>query len=86
MTQKTRLNPTNPTNSLPTRTQKGDERTNNDLQNTTQKTKDGATRTPLVAHPFCVLVGRLLVGFVGFNLVFCVMVGRFLVGFVSLNL
>ena len=35
---------------------------------------------------FCVMVGRLLVGFVGLNLVFCVMVGRFLVGFVWLNL
>ena len=36
---------------------------------------------------FCVLVGRLLVGFVWLNLyVFCVMVGRLLVGFVYLNL
>ena len=35
---------------------------------------------------FCVVVGRLLVGFVGLNLVFCVMLGRFLVGFVWLNL
>ena len=31
---------------------------------------------------FCVMVGRLLVGFVWLNLQFCVMVGRFLVGFV----
>ena len=36
--------------------QKGDERTNNDLQNTTQKTKDGATRTPLVAHVVLLLL------------------------------
>ena len=36
---------------------------------------------------FCVMVGRLLVGFVWLNLyVFCVMVGRLLVGFVCLNL
>ena len=35
---------------------------------------------------FCVMVGRLLVGFVGLNLVFCVMVGRLLVGFVWLNI
>ena len=36
---------------------------------------------------FCVMVGRLLVGFVWLNLyVFCVMVGRLLVGFVWLNL
>ena len=36
---------------------------------------------------FCVMVSRLLVGFVWLNLlVFCVMVGRFLVGFVWLNL
>ena len=34
---------------------------------------------------FCVMVGRLLVGFVWLNLVFCVMVGRLLVGFVWLN-
>ena len=37
---------------------------------------------PLV---FCVMVGRLLVGFVWLNLQFCVMVGRLLVGFVWLN-
>ena len=35
---------------------------------------------------FCVMVGRLLVGFVWLNLVFCVMVGRLLVGFVWVNL
>ena len=35
---------------------------------------------------FCVMVGRLLVGFLWLNLQFCVMVGRFLVGFVWLNL
>ena len=35
---------------------------------------------------FCVMVGRLLVGFVWFNLQFSVMVGRLLVGFVWLNL
>ena len=35
---------------------------------------------------FCVMVGRLLVGFVWLNLQFCVMVGIFLVGFVWLNL
>jgi hypothetical protein len=35
---------------------KGDERTNNDLQNTTQKTKDGATRTQLVAHVVLLLL------------------------------
>ena len=36
---------------------------------------------------FCVMVGRLLVGFVWLNLsFFCVMVGRLLVGFVRLNL
>ena len=35
---------------------------------------------------FCVMVGRLLVGFVWLNLQFCVMTGRFLVGFVWLNL
>ena len=35
---------------------------------------------------FCVMVGRLLVGFVWLNLVFCLMVGRLLVGFVWLNL
>ena len=35
---------------------------------------------------FCVMVGRLLVGFVWLNLQFCVMVGRFLGGFVWLNL
>ena len=35
---------------------------------------------------FCVMVGRLLVGFVWLNLQFCVMVGRFLEGFVWLNL
>ena len=36
---------------------------------------------------FCVMVGRLLVGFVWVNLLFfCVMVGRLLVGFVWLNL
>ena len=35
---------------------------------------------------FCVMVGRLLVGFVWLNLVFCVMVGRLLGGFVWLNL
>ena len=35
---------------------------------------------------FCVIVGRLLVGFVWLNLVFCVMVGRLLVGFVWLYL
>ena len=36
---------------------------------------------------FCVMVGRLLVGFVWLNLyVFCVMVGRLLVGIVWLNL
>ena len=35
---------------------------------------------------FCVMVGRLLVGFVWLNLVFCVMVGRLLLGFVWLNL
>ena len=35
---------------------------------------------------FCVMVGRLLVGFVWLNLVFWVMVGRLLVGFVWLNL
>ena len=36
---------------------------------------------------FCVMVGRLLVGFVWLNLyIFCVMVGRLLVGFVWLNL
>jgi hypothetical protein len=36
---------------------------------------------------FCVMVGRLLVGFVWLNLyVFCVMVGRLLVGSVWLNL
>ena len=34
---------------------------------------------------FCVMVGRLLVGFVWLNLVFCVMVGRLLMGFVWLN-
>ena len=35
---------------------------------------------------FCVMVGRLLVGFVWLNLQFCVMVGRFLGEFVWLNL
>ena len=35
---------------------------------------------------FCVMVGRLLVGFVWLNFQFCVMVGIFLVGFVWLNL
>ena len=36
---------------------------------------------------FCVMVGRLLVGFrVAQSLVLCVMVGRLLVGFVCLNL
>ena len=35
---------------------------------------------------FCVMIGRLLVGFVWLNLQFCVMVGRLLVGFVWLNL
>ena len=35
---------------------------------------------------FCVMVGRLLVGFVWLNLQFFVMVGRLLVGFVWLNL
>ena len=35
---------------------------------------------------FCVIVGRLLVGFVWLNLQFCVMVGRLLGGFVWLNL
>ena len=36
---------------------------------------------------FCLMVGRLLVGFVWLNLqIFCVMVGRLLVGFVWLNL
>ena len=35
---------------------------------------------------FCVMIGRLLVGFVSQSLVFCVMVGRLLVGFVWLNL
>ena len=35
---------------------------------------------------FCVMVGRLLVGFLWLNLQFCVMVGRFLVGFVWLSL
>ena len=35
---------------------------------------------------FCVMVGRILVGFVWLNLQFCVMVGRLLVGFVWLNL
>jgi hypothetical protein len=35
---------------------------------------------------FCVMVGRLLVGFVWLNFLFCVMVGRLLVGFVWLNL
>ena len=35
---------------------------------------------------FCVMVGRLLVGFVSLNLQFCFMVGRLLVGFVWLNL
>ena len=35
---------------------------------------------------FCVMVGRLLVGFLWLNLQFCDMVGRFLVGFVWLNL
>ena len=35
---------------------------------------------------FCVMVGRLLVGFVQLNLQFCVMVGIFLVGFVWFNL
>ena len=35
---------------------------------------------------FCVMIGRLLVGFVSLNLQFCVMVGRRLVGFVWLNL
>ena len=35
---------------------------------------------------FCVMVGRLLVGFVWLNLQFCVMVDRLLVGFVWLNL
>ena len=35
---------------------------------------------------FCVMVDRLLVGFVWFNLQFSVMVGRLLVGFVWLNL
>ena len=35
---------------------------------------------------FCVMVGRLLVGFVLLNLQFCVMVGIFLVGFVQLFL
>ena len=34
---------------------------------------------------FCVMVGRLLVGFLWLNLQLCVMVGRFLVGFVWLN-
>ena len=34
----------------------------------------------------CVMVDRLLVGFVWFNLVFCVMIGRHLVGFVWLKL
>ena len=35
---------------------------------------------------FCVMVGRLLVGFVWLNLQFCVMVGIFLLGFVWFNL
>ena len=35
---------------------------------------------------FCVMVGRLLVGFVWLNLQFCVMVGIFLLGFVWVNL
>ena len=35
---------------------------------------------------FCVMIGRLLVGFVWLNLQFSVMVGRLLVGFVWLNL
>ena len=35
---------------------------------------------------FCVMVGRLLMGFVWLNLVFGVMVGRLLVGFVWLNI
>ena len=35
---------------------------------------------------FCVMVGRLLVGFVWLNLQFCVMVGRFLGEYVWLNL
>ena len=35
---------------------------------------------------FCVMVGRILVGFVWLNLQFCVMGGRRLVGFVWLNL
>ena len=35
---------------------------------------------------FCVMVGRLLVGFVWLNLQFCVMIGRRLVRFVWLNL
>ena len=35
---------------------------------------------------FCVMVGRLLGGFVWLNLQFCVMIGRLLAGFVWLNL
>ena len=35
---------------------------------------------------FCVMIGRLLVGFVWLHLQFCVMVGRLLVGFVWFNL
>ena len=35
---------------------------------------------------FCVMVGRLLMGFVWLNLVFGGMVGRLLVGFVWLNI
>ena len=35
---------------------------------------------------FCVMVGRLLVGFVWLNLVFGVMVGRLLVGIVWINI
>jgi F0F1-type ATP synthase assembly protein I len=58
---------------------KKDERTNSDLQDITQKTKDRAARIPQKTR------GELSGIRVAQSLFFCVMVGRILVGFVLLN-
>jgi hypothetical protein len=50
----------------------------------TQKTRLSVRVTQSIV--FCVMVGRILVGFVWLNLVFWVMVDRLLVGYVWLNI
>jgi hypothetical protein len=51
---------------------KNDKRSNNDLQNTTQKTKDRVTRTPLKTGGWTAIVLSVLLLFTDFDYLFCI--------------